>query len=317
MSSALSRLAVMCLALLLPLPAASGGMAFVSLGSGEFGAGYYQTAKALCERVNRIDRRTLRCSPEATSGSIYNIRGLRARDLDLAIVQSDWASHARAGTAVFRATGPWPDLVAVAALYVEAVTVLARPDAGIGSFADLRRKRVDHGLPASGRRATMAMLLDRFGMSEDEFAEAVELPAGAVVPALCDGRIDATVLVVGHPSAIVQRAISECGAVLVPVTGPAVEALVADSPAYSPYVVPGGLYGAGVQPVHSLGTTALLMTRRDVDAAVVEGVARTMVRDSRVLAQRVPLLRLVTPDSMAALPSAVPLHPAAQAALGR
>lgn len=294
----------------------AGGTTFLSLGSGEFGGGYYQTAKALCERVNRIDRGSLRCSPEATSGSIYNIRALLARDLDLAIVQSDWASHARAGTAVFAAAGPRPDLVAVAALYVEAVTVLARRDAGIRSFTDLRRKRVDHGLPASGRRATMAMMLDRFGMSEDEFLDAVELPAGAVVPALCEGRIDATVLVVGHPSAIVQRAISECDAVLVPVKGPAVDALIAESPAYTPYVVPGGLYGVGVQPVSSLGTTAVLMTRLDMEGSVVERITRTLIRDSRVLAQRVPLLRLLTAETVAAVPSTIPLHPAMRAALG-
>lgn len=307
-------LAAALIAVLPALQAPAGDLTFISLGAGEFGGGYYQTARVLCDRVNRIDRTRLRCSPEATSGSIYNIRALRTRNLDVAIVQSDWAANARAGTGVFAAAGPAPELMALGGLYVEAVTVLARRGSGIRGFGDLRGRRVDHGLPASGRRATMNLLLARFGMNDDDFAEVAELHAGAVVAALCEGRIDASVLVVGHPSALVQKAIAECGAELVPVIGPAVEALLADSPAYVRHDIPGDLYGA--DEVRSIGTTAVLMARSDSDPAVVERITRMLVADSRVLSQRAPLLHGFSAADLGAIGGIIPLHPAARAALG-
>jgi len=52
---------------------------FVSLGTGELNGVYYPVGKAICEVVNR-DLRThgVRCSPETTPGSVYNIEALRS-----------------------------------------------------------------------------------------------------------------------------------------------------------------------------------------------------------------------------------------------
>ena len=55
----------------LVLVARSSGAAELRLftfGAGEVGGGYFASATAVCEAINRVNRGTLRCSPEATPG---------------------------------------------------------------------------------------------------------------------------------------------------------------------------------------------------------------------------------------------------------
>lgn len=308
-------LPLLALLALLALPARGDGLAFVSVGAGELGGGYYRTAAALCARVNRVEPARLRCSPEATAGSIYNLRALGSGQLDMAIAQSDWSLHARAGTSVFAGAGPAPALRAVAALYVEPFTVLARRASGIARFEDLAGRRVDIGHPSSGRRATMEAAMARFGMTRDSFAEVHELQAGAVLTALCEGRIDATVLTVGQPSALVAQALERCDAVLTPVAGPAVDALLQANPAYIRATIRPEIYGAAGAHVATFGVKALLLTTAEMDDAVVAAFTRSLIDGADGLGREEAVLSGLTPAFMTGTDALIPLHPAARAAL--
>jgi TRAP-type uncharacterized transport system substrate-binding protein len=59
---------------MLPTSARGGQETFASIGTGALNGIYYPVGKAICQIVNR-DLRTygVRCSPEATPGSVYNI----------------------------------------------------------------------------------------------------------------------------------------------------------------------------------------------------------------------------------------------------
>src|SRR5215831_293155 len=74
---------------------------FASVGTGEPNGVYYPAGKAICQIVNRdfsMDR--VRCSPETTPGSVYNIGALQSGELEFAIVQSDvhFAAYKGEGT---------------------------------------------------------------------------------------------------------------------------------------------------------------------------------------------------------------------------
>src|SRR5690606_28016063 len=66
---------------------------------------YFPTGGALCRMAGRLREAGMRCLVDATNGSTSNIRGLRARDLEFGIVQSDWLYHAYNGTGLFRKGG--------------------------------------------------------------------------------------------------------------------------------------------------------------------------------------------------------------------
>lgn len=75
-----------CLAL--PTVAADPPITFVTLGTSE--SLYYDVGRALCSVVDKTRREHgIRCSPEQTPGSVYNLERLADRDLDLALAQSD------------------------------------------------------------------------------------------------------------------------------------------------------------------------------------------------------------------------------------
>jgi TRAP-type uncharacterized transport system substrate-binding protein len=74
-----------------------------TIGAGDVSGGYYASAQAICEVINRAERGRLRCSPDPTQGSIYNLHALRKEQLDFAIVQSDWHRAAFESTGLLAA----------------------------------------------------------------------------------------------------------------------------------------------------------------------------------------------------------------------
>ena len=107
------------------------------------------------------------------------------------MAQSDWQYHALKGTSAFEIVGPDTDLRALFSLHGEPFTVVARRDAGILRFLDLKGKRVNIGNPGSGQRATMEVVMEAEGWSKSDFSLANDLPASQQSLALCNDRVQA------------------------------------------------------------------------------------------------------------------------------
>ncbi len=133
---------------------------FVTIGTGGQTGVYYQVGGAICRLVNRGSKdHEIKCT-HTTGGSVANINGIRAGDLDLGVAQSDWQYHAYNGTAPDQfPDGKFEGLRAVFSVHQEPFTVVARADSGINSFDDLKGKRVNVGDPGSGQRGTMEVLM--------------------------------------------------------------------------------------------------------------------------------------------------------------
>jgi TRAP transporter TAXI family solute receptor len=151
---------------------------FISIGTGGVTGVYYPTGGAICRLVNRARKEHgIRCGVESTGGSVFNINAIRGGELEFGVAQSDWQYHAYNGTSRFEEQGPFEDLRAVFSVHPEPFTVVARADAGIETFEDLKGKRVNVGNPGSGQRGTMEVLMDAMGWTMDDFALASELQA--------------------------------------------------------------------------------------------------------------------------------------------
>ena len=294
------------------LPA--GALTFFDVASGDVDGGYFEATRAICAIVNAKNPDVLRCSPESTPGSLYNINALRAGDVDFALAQSDWQRRAYEGTDMFASAGPLEDLRGVMGLYSEEVTVLVSRDSGIGTLLDLRGKIVDIGQPASGRRGTVMYLLRALGLEDEFFADIRDLPSGTAIQEVCNGQIDATILVVGHPSRAIDRALSECGARLIPARGPAIDALVREGRDYQQSIISASLYPALEEDVPTFGVYATLLTLARQDDLVVETLVKQTIASLPLLAVRAPTLAGLNREGMRTLGMTVPLHPGAEAA---
>jgi TRAP transporter TAXI family solute receptor len=154
--------------------------------------------------------------------------------------------------------------------------VIARADAGIESFDDLKGKRVNVGNPGSGQLATMEVVLAAKGWTMDDFALASELKPAEQAAALGDNKVDAIVYTVGHPNGSIQEAVSTVDAKLVPVQGEAIDKLVADNPFYAYASIPGGMYKGTDSDVKTFGVKATFVTSSDVADDVVYEVVKAV-----------------------------------------
>ncbi|MDK9429596.1 TAXI family TRAP transporter solute-binding subunit [Gallibacterium anatis] len=249
---------------------------FVTIGTGGQTGVYYVVGQSICQLVNRDTAKTgLKCNAPSTGASVANLNGIANKQLDMGIAQSDWQYHAYNGTSSFEGKKN-EKLRAVFSIHPEPFTVMARDDSGIKSFDDLKGKRVNVGDPGSGTRATMNVILKAKGWDDSVFKVASELKPAEMASVMCDNNLDAITYNVGHPNGALKEAAASCNAHLVPVTGPAIDKLVADNPYYAKAVIPGGLYKGSDQPVDTFGVYATLVSSTDVSPEVVYDVVKAV-----------------------------------------
>lgn len=286
---------------------------FISIGTGGVTGVYYPAGGAICRLVNR-DRAThgIRCGVESTGGSIFNINAIRAGELEFGVAQSDWQFHAFHGTSRFEENGAFEGLRAVFSLHPEPFTVVARADAGISHFDDLKGKRVNIGNPGSGQRGTMDVVLEAKGWTTADFSVASELPPAEQAAALCDNNIDAMIYTVGHPSGAIQEATTACDTVLVNVTGPEIDKLIAENPYYRSATIPGGMYRGTDADVTTFGVGATFVSSADVSDDVVYNVVKAIFADLDQFKGLHPALAVLDPAQMVSDGNSAPLHPGAE-----
>ncbi|MDF1620488.1 TAXI family TRAP transporter solute-binding subunit [Pseudothioclava nitratireducens] len=282
---------------------------FITIGTGGVTGVYYPTGGAICRLVNKGRKEHgIRCSVESTGGSVYNINTIREGELEFGVAQSDWQYHAFNGSSQFAEAGPFEGLRAVFSVHPEPFTVVARADSGIKTFEDLKGKRVNIGNPGSGQRGTMEVLMEAMGWTMDDFALATELKAAEQSAALCDNQIDAMVYTVGHPSGSIQEATTACDSVLVEVSGPAVEKLVADNPFYRTAVIPGGMYRGNEADVTTFGVGATFVTSDAVSEDAVYAVVSSVFENFEDFKGLHPAFANLKPEEMATAGLSAPLH---------
>jgi TRAP transporter TAXI family solute receptor len=280
---------------------------FVTIGTGGVTGVYYAVGGAICRLVNK-DRAKhgIRCSVESTGGSVYNVNTIKAGELDLGMAQSDVQYQDYNGTGSFKE--PDKDLRAVFSVHPEPFTLVARKEANIHSFKDLKGKRVNVGNPGSGTRAAMDELLAAEGMKVSDFALASELKADEHGPALCDNKIDAFFYGVGHPSANIQDPTTTCGAKLVPLVDPAVDGLVKKHPYYAKVTIPGGLYANNPDPTPTYGVLATLVSSSKVSPDVVYVVVKAVFDNIDEFKKLHPAFAHLDPAQMIKDGLSAPLH---------
>src|SRR3569833_2725234 len=242
---------------------------FVTIGTGGVTGVYYAVGGAVCRLMNK-DRATtgIRCSVESTGGSVFNVNAIKTGELDFGLTQSDVQFNAAKGEGQFKDKAD-PDLRAVFSVHPEPFTVLSRKEANITKFTDFKGKRFNVGNPGSGTRASMEELLTKMGWKLSDFSLAAELKADEQGTALCDNKIDGFYYGVGHPSAAIQDPTTSCGAKLVSLTGPAVDALIKEHPYYAKATIPGGMYANNPNPTAAYGVLATVVTSAKVPDQVV------------------------------------------------
>lgn len=281
---------------------------FITIGTGGQTGVYYVVGQSICQLVNRDTAKTgVKCNAPSTGASVANLNAIADHQMDMGIAQSDWQYHAYNGSSSFEGKKN-EKLRAVFSLHPEPFTLMVRDDSGIQSFDDLKGKRVNVGDPGSGTRATMNVILAAKGWTDKNFKVASELKPAEMASVMCDNNLDAITYNVGHPNGALKEAAASCDSHLVPVTGDAIDKLVADHSYYAKAVIPGGLYKGTDNPVETFGVYATLVTSEDVDADKVYAVVKAVFDNFDRFKRLHPAFANLKQEEMITNALSAPLH---------
>ena len=302
---------LLCAAFLIAAPTlAATSPQTVTIGTAGVMGVYYPLGGAICRMVN-VTRKVhgLRCSVEPSEGSVANIRAVMSGEVDVGIAQSDVQYYARQGEGPFK-DKPQPKLRALFTVYPELFTLMARQDAGIKKFEDIKGKRISIGSPGSGTRATMDLVMEAYGIKRSDLKSAMELKFIELAPALCDNKIDAFVFVAGHPNAVLQDAATSCATSIVPVGGAPIDALVSSQPFYAKADIPAKMYRGTDAAQPSFGMVATVVVSADLTNDTAYAITKAVFENFEDFKKLHPAVANSTKEG-ALRGDTVPFHPGA------
>lgn len=285
---------------------------FLTIGTGGVTGIYYAVGGGICRLVNKERKEHgIRCSVESTGGSVYNLRTIREGELEMGIVQSDWQYHALNGSNLFEESGPDEKLRSLFSLHPDTVIIAARQDTGIAELDDLAGKVVNLGNPGSGTRGTAEVLVDALGWDMDHFSLVTELKSAEQSAALCDGNVDAFLMVAGNPVANVLEAATNCDINILPVSGAKVDKLVESKAYYGKVNIPGGLYRGVPNDVPSFGLPSTFVTSADIPEETVYVMVKAVFDNFEEFSGFHPAFANLKKEEMVVNGLSAPMHPGA------
>ena len=278
------------LAAVLGLLPAAGAIAqelrFFRLGTGTTGGTYFPIGGIIagaisgppgsppCELGGSCGVPGLIAVAQASSGSVENVNAVRDGLMESALTQADIAYWAYTGTGLYAENGAAPDLRAIAHLYNELVHVVVPADSPVETVSDLRGLRVSLGDEGSGTLIDARIILEAYGLSEDDI-EAVHMQPEPSSDAVMRGELDAFVFVGGAPLLAVADLARRIPIRLIPFDDDVTEQLLDELPFFTRAAIPENAY-EGVEPVPTLAVGAILVTSGDIDEETVYGITRAL-----------------------------------------
>lgn len=155
----------------------------ITIAGGAAGGAYAATAEAYAETLRKFD---IAVDVQTTAGSVDNLARVKARQADVAIVQ----------TGVAGASAKDDSLRSIGAVFYEPLWVFHRKAVRVEELQDIATRRVAIGPEGSGVRALTGLLLSEAGVKPDMFI-ASPLAGQAAAAALQAGEIDVAMVVSG------------------------------------------------------------------------------------------------------------------------
>ena len=305
----MKRLAIAAVTAGVLMSGAAQAESFVTIGTGGQTGVYYAVGQSICKLVNRGgDEHGIKCTAPSTGGSVANLNAINAGEMDMGVAQSDWQYHAFNGTSKFEDQGANGELRAVFSVHQEPFTVIARTDSGVETFADLKGKRVNIGNPGSGQRGTMEVVMEKTGMTMDDFKLASELKSSEQSSAMCDNNVDAIIFTVGHPNGSIKEATTSCEAKLIPVTGAEIDALVDENAYYAKAIIPGGMYNGSDADTETFGVGATFVSSTNTDEETIYQIVKAVFENFDRFKKLHPAFANLKEEDMIVNNLSAPLH---------
>ncbi len=211
----------------------------------------------------------------AANGSVANVNAIAGGTLESGFSQSDVATWAQTGTGIWEDREAVENLRAIANLYPETIHLVASADSGITSVADLEGKIVSLDEPGSGTLVDARLILEAYGLSEDD-VDAQYLKPDQAAERMRDGAMDAFFFVGGFPAGAIAELASQDDIILVPITGEEAASITGNYTFFAENTVPGGTYEGVEDDVTTLSVGAQWVTSADQPEELIYEVTKAL-----------------------------------------
>jgi uncharacterized protein len=248
---------------------------------------------------------------QSSNGAVANVDAIASGDLESGFAQSDVAYWAYTGTGIYSGHGKVQNLRAIANLYPESVHIVARKGSGIASVRDLKGKRVSLDEPGSGTLVDARIILEAFGLSENDLTPHYVKSTQAVAM-IEEGQLDAFVIIAGYPTGSVAEMCAASGCELVPIEGPEVDALLERYPFFARDTIPALTYSE-IGETATLSVGAQWLVGAEIEEELVYGITKALWHENarKLLDKGHSKAREITLQT-ALKGIAIPLHPGAE-----
>ena len=234
----------------------------IRLGTGGTGGMYYAYGTELAKMID-AEGKGHALDVKMTAGSAANLRLLREKFLDLAIVQSDTLSNAINGRGVFAAAGPGVGYAAVAGLYTEACQIVVSKNSGINNVSELVGKRVSVGERESGVLQNAEQILMAHGLTF-EMIETVYMSFTDAASAMEKGQIDAFFITAGAPTAAIADLANHKEIKILSIEPDVQNNMMKLYKGYTRCTIPANTYTGQTEEVNTIGVKAVLVASTDL-----------------------------------------------------
>jgi len=215
----------------------------------------------------------------SANGSVANVNAIAGGTLESGFAQSDVATWAQTGTGIWEDRQAVEELRAIASLYPETIHLVASADSGISSPADLAGKTVSLDEPGSGTLVDARIILDAYGLSEDDI-EAEYLKPDQAGERMRDGAMDAFFFVGGFPAGAIAELASQTDITIVPINGDPAEGILNEYTFFAENTVPGGTYEGVSDDVTTLSVGAQWVTSAEQPDDLIYEITKALWNDS-------------------------------------
>lgn len=250
------------------------GEEYVSIATAGVGGVYYALGTGLASILSQ-ELDGVSAIAESTAGSVENTRRQHDGAIPISFIQNSTVYFGYNGLDQFEDDGELDDIRAIRGGHANILHIIVPEDSDIQTLADLEGKDVAVGPPASATDIMSNALLEKYGLSRDDY-NPQHLSFGEMVSAMQDNNIDVMFLAFGAPAAAAIEITSTRDVRFIPIEEDMMDAFLEDHFYWDAVEIPANVYNGQTESVPAIGATAGLYTHKDVSEDLIYDVIKTI-----------------------------------------
>ena len=259
----------------------------VKIAAGSVLEGYYFIGLRLCRYITESNN-GIRCEVVPTTGSLENIDLLRKGEVDFAFTQAELAVDAYEGKGYFNNVAPFPDMIQLLRLHDEAFTIIAKDKDKIFVFGDLDGKKISNGPKNSDSTIAYNILASHYKFKKQP--EDIEIPHEEYANQFCSGKVDAIILMTGHPNSLVNHITHSCESDFVSIEKDKIDMLVEQNQAFKKYIIDEKGYPGINKSENTFAVSAIFITTNSVPKKLISNLTQYLKKRMDQFKLSYPLL---------------------------